>query len=348
MSCEWTNQFNPFNSIKALAWRERLEAFWGGAHFAPVTLNLELTNRCQQDCPWCFTAPFRKACPVDISFGHVNSEAVDWWVKWGVKGVVLCGGGEPQLHKDFPQILTTLVHSPLKLGVVTGCSWSMSRTLLPDWIGVSIDAGQESTWKNLGKHGKLETLLNSYKRFREGNSNLPLTYKFLAWVPPGDPKLGNIMDIPDAAKLAKEHGFNCIHIRPAYGTGEIRVWDELIAQAREEETETFKVYAPTHKVSLASGSSHRRFSRCLATPLLLNVCADSGLYFCQDHRGEWPYLLANLTTCGGWQRFITEVWGSTAHLERLLGVEPSSCSRCTFNAYNEVFERLPDMTPEFV
>jgi len=53
ISREWSNQWNPFNSAKVLLWREHFEGCAELKLLPPVTVGIDLSNRCNFNCIWC-------------------------------------------------------------------------------------------------------------------------------------------------------------------------------------------------------------------------------------------------------------------------------------------------------
>ena len=47
---EWTNPYNPFNSMKVLIWREHLEGIVRQEFLPPVTADTDPTNLCNYNC----------------------------------------------------------------------------------------------------------------------------------------------------------------------------------------------------------------------------------------------------------------------------------------------------------
>ncbi len=86
------------------------------------------------------------------------------------------------------------------------------------------------------------------------------------------------------------------------------------------ETPDFHVYTVQHKYDDKLHVKHD-FTRCLASPLVNQICTDKKSYVCVDHRLE--------------PRFEIKEWGSDQHRELLKGIDPmTECARCTWSEYN--------------
>jgi len=69
----------------------------------PAFYEVDLTNRCNLNCPWCCTREARLKNPVDMSIDLVY-RIIDKAFKLRI-GVVFSGGGEPTLHPNFKDIM---------------------------------------------------------------------------------------------------------------------------------------------------------------------------------------------------------------------------------------------------
>lgn len=335
---EWTSLFSPFDSRKALCWKARLDLFRTGTSApAPVTLDVEPTNGCNLRCSWCFPRGFRQQAP-----GHMDTDRLleipAFAREWGVEAVQVTGGGEPTLHPAFDDFLAALVLQNVRWSLITNGTRisTMNAELIgsrASWCGVSVDAGTSATWaavKGKDAVGFHDVVTNVERLVRASyRGQCQVCFKFL---------LGpqNAGDILAAARLAGELGCADLHIRPAYGLA----WDDAtrrVARAQLEELASWPATGPrrhvvSHKFGV-DGTPQARFERCIATPLLLVLCADNDAYICQDHRGEAAFKLCDF---GASLHAVREAWGSPNHRRMTANVDPRKCGKCTMSGYNEV------------
>lgn len=352
MPREWTAPASPFDSKKVLWWRERLDQFYAAVDLPPVstcatssfeflhppvTVDIEPTNACDVRCPWCYTRDFRKR-----AVGHMNGQRLvelpEFLRAWGVQSVQVTGGGEPLLHPRIDEFFTGLAAARLPWGLITNginLNWARAETVgyTAAWCGVSVDAGTPQTWgqvKAREASGFFTVLKNIEKlKTAAGRGRCQVAYKFLLHPT-------NAGDVLAAAGVARELGCDDLHIRAAYGA----TWtDEQRATAREQLAElatwpedALRRHVVTHKFAL-DGTPQAVFPRCVATPLLLTLSADSCAYWCQDHRGEVPFRLCGFTTT---LEQLRESWGGLEHARGLRNVNPRQCAKCTFSGYNSI------------
>ena len=135
---------------KYITWRRNIGAADTRHDFptiGPISINLDLTSACNFACPHCVDSKI-------INTGeYLNTEAVkrslDILQSHGLLSVILLGGGEPTLHKDFDEIVHYIKSMGLQLGIVTNGS-KLGRVanitaLLEkhDWVRLSLDAASE-------------------------------------------------------------------------------------------------------------------------------------------------------------------------------------------------------------
>lgn len=193
--------------------------------FGPISVNLDLTSACNFSCPYCVdskiinSGEYLRLEDVKQTIGVLRSH--------GLLSVILLGGGEPTLHKDFEAIVSYIKGKGLQLGIVTNGSRldKVARVtgLLgkKDWVRVSIDAAREDTFRRLHRPKKdvsLNHILHKAKEIKEINPLVSLGYSFvIVWEGieiNGNALAQNTHEIVEAVKLAKEHSFDFISFKP--------------------------------------------------------------------------------------------------------------------------------------
>src|SRR5512139_1013314 len=87
---------------------------------SPISINLDLTSACNFACPFCVDS---KLIRIRKSLALENvKNTVDALHSHGLLSVILIGGGEPTLHRDFGEIVRYLKGKGLQIGIVTNGS----------------------------------------------------------------------------------------------------------------------------------------------------------------------------------------------------------------------------------
>ena len=91
-----------FYNNKLLRHPQRLSNYLQGKDIVPLTLDIDLTNRCNSNCPAC--AGFRQSQKEILKLGVIK-RLLDDANRIRVKAVVFTGGGEPTLHPGLIELL---------------------------------------------------------------------------------------------------------------------------------------------------------------------------------------------------------------------------------------------------
>ena len=350
---EWSDPYNSFNSLKGLLYRQWMEAILAGNFLPPVEASIDPVYDCNLDCVWCNSQGIlKKTERAGQMMGEQHLlDLSRFLAAWGVKGACFAGGGEPLLHPGCADSVKIFADSGVDTAFLTNgilLKGEIARAMVEHsrWVGVSLDSSQGDNYSQI-KGVPPEVFDMAVANLRELvklrnrlNSKLEISFKFLI-----HPQ--NAGQIYPAAALAKEIGVDYIHIRPAAAENVLGGADcsldfpmELINSQLEQafalEDSKFKVFGIRHKFSPRMKLS-RRFSRCLASPLLIQLGADGNCYLCVDHRGKPEYIIGSHYPN---PEQIKDFWGGPAMREMMGKVKLEKCPRCTFGIYNEIMENV--------
>jgi MoaA/NifB/PqqE/SkfB family radical SAM enzyme len=351
---EWTNQYNPFNSMKALIWRENFEGIVKGQFLPPVTVDTDPTNKCNYNCIWCNAFDYIHTDKHTLSESHMIKLA-DFYKEWGVHSTCVAGGGEPLVNPGLIGFLERLHQNGIESGVITNGSLMTDKHIdviakTSRWCGFSMDAGSNNTYAKVkGISDKkmfdkvVENINKLTKRVDELGTKCDIAYKYLLHPT-------NAHEIFQAAELAKSIGVRDFHLRPV-GWDNITVTkdkdpisffellndiDKQIKAAMTLEDGRFRFFGIRHKFDPYMARKIN-FSKCRATPLLATFGADGKCHLCFDMRGRKDLILCDHDPE---PREILKVWGSQFHKDLIDSIDPKKCPRCTFGPYNEMTEQV--------
>jgi len=193
--------------------------------FSPISINLDLTSACNFSCPFCVDSKLINAGK-SLTFEDVKN-TIGTLHSHGLLSVILIGGGEPTLHKDFREMVHYIKSKGLQIGIVTNGSRLekieavVEELKEKDWIRISIDAGGEDVFKqlHLPKTGvRLGRILKKAKEVKEKNPLVSLGYSFVVvWegVEINGKRLSpNIHEMVKSVELAGEFSFDYISFKP--------------------------------------------------------------------------------------------------------------------------------------
>ena len=251
----------------------------------------------------------------------------------GLRSVILIGGGEPTVYPGFVAFARFLKDLGLQVAVVSNGSRNdrilevADRLDEHDWIRLSLDAGTDATFQ---RDAQAEEAGHARRDLRRGsraikarNPQPRIGFSFIiTWEgaarEAGAPIVENLDEIPLAARLARDAGFDYVSFKPFLdarrrrrrGDGRSTAprgrLDPVVARirARVDEakalaTPTFRVVESTNLRVLESGTWREldRASRSTChMQALRQVLSPLGLYNCPAHRGVEKAKIARART----------------------------------------------------
>jgi MoaA/NifB/PqqE/SkfB family radical SAM enzyme len=193
--------------------------------FSPISINLDLTSACNFSCPFCVDSRLINAGKT-LALKDVK-DTIDTLHSHGLLSVILIGGGEPTLHKDFGEIVRYIKSKRLQIGIVTnGSRLEKIEAIVKeleekDWIRISIDAAGEEGFKALHvpkTRVRLRGILEEAKKVKKNNPLVSLGYSFvIVWEGVeihGKRLRSNLGEMRRSVELAREFSFDYVSFKP--------------------------------------------------------------------------------------------------------------------------------------
>ena len=230
-----------------ISW-QRNSAHQRPPHFGPISINLDLTSACNFSCPHCVdskiinTGEYLRLDDIKRTIRVLHSH--------GLLSVILLGGGEPTLHRNFEEIVRYVKNRGLELGIVTNGS-RLDKVVKvtellgeKDWIRISIDAAKEETFRKLHRpknNVTLSRILRGARGIKDSNPLVSLGYSFvIVWEGlqiNGKELTRNADEIAEAVKLAGEYSFDFISFKPCLVRLENSQKESLLDKVEKKEEE---------------------------------------------------------------------------------------------------------------
>jgi MoaA/NifB/PqqE/SkfB family radical SAM enzyme len=193
--------------------------------FSPISINLDLTSACNFSCPFCVDSRLINAGKTLVL--EDVKETIYTLHSHGLLSVILIGGGEPTLHKDFGEIVRYIKSKKLQIGIVTnGSRLEKIEAIVgelkeKDWIRISIDAAGEEVFRALHvprTRVRLRGILEKAKKVKKRNPLVSLGYSFVVvWegVEINGKRLRpNLDEMTRSVELAREFSFDYVSFKP--------------------------------------------------------------------------------------------------------------------------------------
>ena len=341
---EWSNdnKYNEFNSYKGLTYyNEYLQIVkWmrgdGDYNLPAIECSLDPITLCNLKCFYCNSQRYLD------DFKEIKTPLLKWVIRfiaeWGMKGLCFGGGGESLLHKDTGNLLSYAADQGLEVALITNGT-VMNDNIVQNigrcqWVGFSVDAATNETYRKIKGVDLFDKVIGNLGRVA---GKTRLAYRMLLVEE-------NAHEIYQSCLLARSLSCNTFHVRPAdfnrkdYKGSKSYVVDadsvrEQFLKCHELEDDDFKVQTVIHKFN-NDFTVKQNFTKCLASPLCLQVCTDGFCYVCPDHRLEERFRLGHMSQ-------ISEWWGKDKHRNILRSIIPSlECSRCTWSEYNRQISQV--------
>ncbi len=334
---EWKpeNRYNSFNSFKGLTYYEHYKQIvhWlngEGGLPAPIEASLDPISLCNNRCYYCNSQRYLREDPTRLPrWGREYMEdLLSDLAIWGVRATCWGGGGEATLNIRLAEMIKFSVDLGMENGIITNAvgldDELIESLLLCRWIGVSLDSADPEIYQKVRGIDACSRVLDNISKLVQKRTNADIAIKVLA--------LPETIDtIFYTCKVARDLCVQDFHVRPVdlerkdFKTAtqlnlDMEKIKDIFEQCHSMETPEFHVFTVTHKYDENFHVKHD-FKRCLASPLVAQICTDKKYYVCVDHRLE--------------PRFEVKDWGSDEHRELLNSIVPDrDCARCTWSEYN--------------
>jgi MoaA/NifB/PqqE/SkfB family radical SAM enzyme len=321
-----------FGQNKLLNHPEKVTEWLQGGDRTIVTVELDLTNRCNNRCPKCVGWAGGKTKD-ELTIDEVKNYLQNI-MSLEAKGVIFTGGGEPLLHPNFTEALKYAKELNLHVGLITnGLALAEHNTtsILEncDWVRISIDAGNVEMYKKT--HGMDEVswwvVINNIKRLifnkKELNSKCIIGLGYLTGKDTAEEK-----EMEDFAKLALELEVDYAQFRPFHNDF-TDIKDKInILQKKYGNIIT----ASWQKYNRFNDKNKRPYKKCYGSNFAATIGANGDMFVCCHMRGIDKYKLGSLR-----ESTMKEIWKKRQEI-----FDKIDFKDCPFFCRCDEFNRLLD------
>ncbi|UCD54851.1 MAG: radical SAM protein [Candidatus Omnitrophota bacterium] len=331
-----------FSSDKILKHLDRVNEWLFKANTFPVTLELDITNICNNRCPKCFGfyGDNSSSIPSD------KAKSILCQIKeLGGKAVTFTGGGEPLCHPDAAKLIAYAKNLGLDTALITN-GFSLDKNTIDTvlksctWIRISLDAATPKLYRQTHGMGKVtfDKTLNNIKLLVERKKTLKnetvigigfLTADF------------TLKEMYACTKLCKNMEVDYIQFRPylrlfAEETEPERKVAEVLRKIKrcfQLAGSGFDVLYSKHKYdSMKFDQFQRKYKVCYGHHFTTTIAADQKLYLCCHMRGVEKYCLGDLK-----KKSFKEIWNSKRRVKVYENIDFKDCpALCRCNTFNEI------------
>lgn len=333
-----------FSSDKILSHIDRINEWIETGYSHPITYELDMTNVCNNNCPFCFGFYKREENPVAINREEAFS-IIDQIKEFAGRGLTFTGGGEPLCNPDTLDVLQYAKNTGLEIGFITNgllLNSEKSKVIADNctWIRISLDAGGHDVYeKTHGMDGNtfekilqnIESLINIKKK---NNSSIVVGLGYLT--PPV-----HLEDMRDFVLLSKKLEVDYAQFRPILESfGEKRInfdakhtIDYIMKLNEEYSDENTKILCSLHKYdAISNGHIVRPYDICLGHNFATVIGADSKVYLCCHTRGLEKYCLGDLK-----EDTLDDIWHSEQRKKVYNNIDFKDCPYlCRCDSFNTI------------
>lgn len=310
------------------------------ASIMPQSVEIDLSNSCNQDCIYCNSKKFReknKSSPLLVSHYTRLIDGLAAWSRYNggnLKTITFVGGGEPTMKRDYEYIIKKAIDKGFFVSLITN-GVHLDKLLNIDvntlrkisWIGVDVDSGVYETYNRIRRP-------NNKDHFHIVRSNMedlasigvPIDMKVLL--------MDENSNAYEIQKLFEYAGWvRMIYFRPAVVNGKVyEVSQETFSHIRDlsQSTGIRVKYNTTRR-------NPRTYKKCYSLYLLPVFCSDGKIYTCCENRGNPKFSL------GSWVGAdLLEFWGTPEHYKIFKQTDVSLCEPCRPNCHNNEIQYILD------
>lgn len=292
-------------------------AMLDGNYHAPITCEIDPSNRCQLNCSFCMYKKFRNDENVDLDFDIYTKLLKDLSIE-KVKSITFTGGGEPLLHPQIIKMITLAYETGFDIGLITnGVSLNkLSKETIEKlkFIRVSLDAANRTTYHKVKNKDLFDIIIRNIKKVK--NMGLSNTFLGISYVVYEE----NDLEIESAKQLASNLSVDYIQFKPAW-------MGNKTYNLKIKEQNDLKVY-------LSDRYKTEDTLPCTIAGLIGIVAANAKVYYCCQYRGNKDYELGDLR-----KEDFNSLWKKRKDIIPNI----SECPQCRYMNYAIKFKEIPQM-----
>lgn len=311
----------------------------------PQSVEIDLTNSCNQDCSYCNSAEFRAETPDSTKIHHYH-KLIEQLVKWSftsgtgnVKTITFVGGGEPTVRKGYEYVVEQAIDSGFLTSIVTNGSYlerlkNLSEETIKklSWVGVDVDSGDPEVYENIRRSktsGLFEKVKDNITWLAKINERVDV--KVLL-----HPETISEVSLRKTFEYVKDVNARMVYFRIVVFKSGIFVPPDSTFELIEKLSSEYNVPAKVNKTRLIS----RTYKKCHALYMLPVFCSDGNVYTCCENRGNPDFALGSWVNGDFWQH-----WGGEAHKKIYQNIDVKYCQPCRPHVHNiKVQESLDNMS----
>ncbi|MCC6280914.1 MAG: radical SAM protein [Saprospiraceae bacterium] len=325
--------FEPF---RVLGQPDFLSRYSNGENPFPKSIEIDPTNFCNHDCPFCIYSSLHKPGHKERMKEDKLFEVISEAHTLGVESILFIGGGEPLGHSKTVDAIEYANGLGISVGLVTNGALMRTRDVgiikkNATYVRFSIDSGTADTHKVMHQSNDFNRVISNLKLVasKPRKSTIGVSY-FISEV--------NFHELSLAASLAKSAGADYIQFKTYAGIGISDNWYSLLLKEIEKvitfSGDSFDVHVMENVFNRGAFQS-RDYSKCHWQGFKTIIGADGNMYLCTQKRGKADAVIGNI-----YENTLKEIWGSEQRERVVNSIILEKCPFCVHNTQNKLIEFL--------
>jgi MoaA/NifB/PqqE/SkfB family radical SAM enzyme len=334
---------------------EKIVEYKDGKRPFPITIEVDLTNRCNHRCSFC---NYAEHIGIEADKPSLDSELIKRTLReakeLGTKGISFTGGGESTIHKDYLKIIEYAHNIGLDIGTITNGSTITERNVDEflenlQWIRFSMAGGDRESYKKVQGVDQFELIIKNIELLskRKQELNRPINIGIRTLV-----TSDNVHTLVEFANRIKSLNINYYQLAPdEFTTDKGKFWNSENTQ---------KIFKNIKEILTANGinlltttfmKSQENLDypqTCHAHFFMIAILAEGDVTFCKNARTKDSFHIGNI-----YKQTLKEIWASDKNKEIEKWVKPNNCELfCKHMAINNTLEDTlnpgPNDSPNFI
>jgi sulfatase maturation enzyme AslB (radical SAM superfamily) len=312
----------------------------------PASVDIDLTNICNQDCFYCNSAEFRKFSPGGPKYLEYVS-LIDKLATWrshspnsvgSLQTITFPGGGEPSLLTGFEKVIEHTLDLEFLTAITTN-GYRLDKLIdhVPHhklkkigWIGIDIDAGEPELYEQIRRTKNNDDMFDKMKMNAKALCQIGVNVDFKVLLCELN---SSVKDLKNVFALAQEIGVRMLYFRPMILDSKAFTITPQILETLEHLSAEFSQPFKTNLVKYTK----RTYSRCHQMFQFPVFCADGEIYTCCEHKGDPRFSIGNWRT-----NDFRDIWLAQRHHDVYNNINTHLCPPCRPNGKNNEIQEILD------
>jgi len=355
---ESTNNFDlrNFDFTKKIFFHpEKIVEYKEGKRPFPITIEVDLTNRCNHRCSFC---NYAEHIGIEADKPSLHTEKIKETLKeakrLGTKGISFTGGGESTIHPGYLEIIEYANKIGLDIGTITNGSTITERNVEKflenlQWIRFSMAGGDRESYKKVQGVDQFDLIMKNIKLLSDKKQELSqqMNIGIITLVTPD-----NIDTLEEFANKIKDLNINYYQLAPdEFTTDKGEFWN---SKSSQQIFKNIKDILSTNGINLLTTTFMKSQEdldypqTCHAHYFMIAILAEGDVTFCKNARTKESFHIGNI-----YKQTLEEIWDSEKNRKIEEWVKPNNCQLfCKHMAINNTLEDIttpgPDDSPNFI